>query len=74
MMGNMKRMQILIDEELAEALAREARAKGTSRSSLVRQYVRERLVRLPPLESDPLSSMVGTDDFDPEPAAQVVYE
>ena len=74
MMGNMKRMQILIDEELAEALAREARAKGTSRSSLVRQYVRERLVRLPPLESDPLSSMVGTDDFDPEPVDEVVYE
>jgi hypothetical protein len=69
----MKRMQILIDEELEEALARAARAQGTSKSALVRQYVRERLVELPPLESDPLWAMVGADSFEPEPIDDVVY-
>ena len=74
MIGAMKRMQILIDEELEEALAREARARGTSKSALVRQYVRERLIQLPPLESDPLWNMVGADEFDPESVDEVVYE
>ena len=69
----MVRMQILVDEELAEALAREALAKGTSKSALVRQYIRERLVRLPPLEDDPLWGLVGADEFDPAPVDEVVY-
>ena len=73
MIGGMKRMQILIDEELEEALAREARARGTSKSALVREYVRESLIRLPPLESDPLWTMVGADEFDPVPVDEVVY-
>lgn len=68
----MKRMQILIDEELANALAEEARARGTAKSALVRKYVRERLIRLPPLESDPLWTMVGADEFDPAPVDEVV--
>ena len=73
MIGGMKRMQILIDEELARALATEARVRGTSKSALVREFVRERLIRLPPLESDPLWTMVGIDEFDPEPVDEVVY-
>lgn len=73
MIPTMKRMQILIDEELEEALAREAHTRGTSKSALVRQYVRERLARLPPLESDSLWAMVGADGFDPEPVDEVVY-
>ena len=67
-------MQILIDEELARALVREARLRGTSKSALVRLYVRERLARLPPLASDPLWDMVGADDYEPEPVDDVVYE
>ena len=73
MLAAMKRMQILIEEELEEALAREARAQGTSKSALVRRYVRENLLRLPALESDPLWAMVGDDDYDPEPVDEVVY-
>ncbi len=73
MMACMKRMQILIDEELAEALAREARTRGTSKSALVRKFVRECLIQLPPLESDPLWTMVGADEFEPTPVDEVVY-
>ena len=35
----MKRLQILIDEELDAALDRQARAEGRSKAALIRQYV-----------------------------------
>ena len=69
----MKRLQIMIDEELDEALEQQALREKTSKAALIRQYVRDRLARLPPLESDPLWRMVGTDDFEPESIDDVVY-
>ncbi len=69
----MKRLQIMIDEELDEALEREARSTGTSKAALIRTYVRERISTLPPLESDPLWRMKGVDDFDPASVDDVVY-
>jgi hypothetical protein len=71
--ASMKRLQILIDEELDEALEREARRTGASKASLIRDYVRERLATPPPLESDPLLQAVGQDDYDPVPIDEVVY-
>ena len=73
MMIGMKRMQILIDEDLEEALAREANARGTSKSALIREYVREKLGDTLPIEADPLGQMVGVDEFDPEAVDEVVY-
>ena len=70
----MKRLQILIDEELDEALERLAVREGTSKAALIRQFVRQRLATLPSLETDPLWQMVGHDDFEPEPVDRVVYE
>lgn len=70
----MKRLQIMIDEELDEALEREARSTGTSKAALIRAYVRERISTLPPLESDPLWRMKGADDFEPADVDDVVYE
>ena len=69
----MKRLQIMIDEDLDEALERRALREKVSKAALIRQYVRERLEPLPPLESDPLWRMVGTDDFEPEAIDDVVY-
>jgi hypothetical protein len=69
----MKRLQILIGEELDEALERQARAEGTSKAALIRRYVGERLEPLPPLGSDPLVRMAGADAFDPSPVDEVVY-
>jgi hypothetical protein len=69
----MKRLQILIEEELDIALERKARAERKSKAALIRQYVRERLRGLPPLEADPLWQMVGADTFDPSPIDEVVY-
>jgi hypothetical protein len=69
----MKRLQIMIEEELDVALERKARAEGRSKAALIRRYVRERLHPLPPLEGDPLWQMVGADDFEPQPVDEVVY-
>lgn len=69
----MKRLQILMDDDLNEALEREARARDTSKSALLRELVREHLADLPPLDADPVGRMVGADDFEPAPVDEVVY-
>jgi hypothetical protein len=69
-----KRLQIMIDEDLDDALGREAAREGTSKAALIRRYVRERLKPLPPLEADPLWQMVGADAFEPvEDIDAVIY-
>jgi hypothetical protein len=71
----MKRLQIMIEEELDEALEREARTHKTSKAALIRRYVREKLRPLPPIREDPLWQMVGADP-DAEPVDdidEVVY-
>jgi hypothetical protein len=69
----MKRLQILIEEELDEGLERQALSENTSKAALIRKYVRIHLTSLPPLESDPLWRMKGTDDFEPGNIDEVVY-
>lgn len=67
----MKRLQIMIEEELDEALGREARREGTSKAALIRRYVGDRLRPLPPLESDPLWELVGAVEGDAEDSKSV---
>lgn len=70
----MKRLQIMIDEDLDEALEREAARKRTSKAALIRLYVRERVKPLPPLEQDPLWELVGSIEFEPvEDIDAVIY-
>jgi len=69
----MKRLQILIEEELDAALENRARTEGRSKAALIRKYVRERVKPLPPLAADPLWGIVGVDNFDPVPVDEVVY-
>jgi hypothetical protein len=70
---NVKRLQIMIDEDLDAALDRMALAEGTSKAALIRRFVREKVKPLPPLEEDPLWQMVGVDDVDPADVDDVVY-
>jgi hypothetical protein len=56
-----KRLQIMIEEELDAALGRQAAEEGVSKAALIRRFVRERLRPLPPLEEDPLWELVGMD-------------
>lgn len=72
----MKRLQIMIEEELDEALEREARAERTSKAALIRRYVGERLRPPPPIEEDPLWGMIGIAEGatgDSESVDDVVY-
>jgi hypothetical protein len=68
-----KRLQILIDDDLGEALDRRSAQEGISKAALIRRFVRNALQPLPSLDDDPLSSMVGTDDFEPSSIDDVVY-
>lgn len=70
----MKRLQILIDEDLDDALERQARAEGTSKAGLIRRYVGERLRPLPPIQDDPLWQMIGAaGDAESGDVDDVVY-
>lgn len=69
----MKRLQILIEEEMDAELERVAAEAGTSKAALIRRFVRENLRPLPPISSDPVVRMAGRDSFDPGPVDDVVY-
>jgi predicted transcriptional regulator len=61
----MKRLQIMLDEDLDAELARRASVEGRSKASIIRESLRQTLRPLPPLEEDPLWQMVGISDADP---------
>jgi len=72
----MKRLQIMIEEELDDALAVQARQEGTSKAALIRRYVGERLRPLPPIEDDALWGLIGIAEGaegDSESVDDVVY-
>lgn len=69
----MKRLQIMIDEDLDRGLERLAIAQRTSKASLIRQFVRDRISSLPPLTADPIFRMAGVDDAEPASVNDVVY-
>jgi hypothetical protein len=70
----MKRLQIMIEEELDARLDRLAAEEGTSKAALIRRFVAERLAPPSPIQDDPLWEMVGTDDYEPADVDSVVYE
>jgi hypothetical protein len=72
-MADVKRLQIMIDEDLDQVLERMAFEQRTSKAALIRRFVRERVQPLPPIERDPIFSMLGADDFEPEAVDDVVY-
>jgi hypothetical protein len=70
-----KRLQIMIDEDLDQILDQMAIDEGTSKAALIRRFVRERVAPLPPIQDDPLWEMVGADSYDSgtESTDDVVY-
>ncbi len=65
MLPSVRRLQILMDERLDDALEREARRTKRSKSAIIRELVRERVRPLPPIEQDPLWEMAGVDSCEP---------
>ena len=75
-MRSVKRLQIMIEEELDAELGRQAALEGVSKAALIRRYVGECLRPLPPLEDDPLWGIVGMFEGSPTDSAdidEVVY-
>jgi len=73
----MKRLQILIDEELDAELSKAAAKTGRSKGALVREALRRQVKPLPPLEQDPLWELAGAASFEPVPPDKiddVVYD
>lgn len=69
----MKRLQIMIEEDVDDALARMALQQRTSKAAIIRHFVRAGIRPLPPLEEDPLTLMEGVDDYEPADIDDVVY-
>jgi len=70
-MRGVKRLQIMIEEDLDAALGRQAAQEGVSKAALIRRYVGERLRPLPPLEEDPLWDIVGMVQGGPNDSMRV---
>lgn len=68
----MKRLQIMIEQDLDSELDRLAAEEGVSKAALVRRYIREHIQPLQPLTADPLAAMVGADDFEPGAVEDIV--
>src|SRR5947207_1187503 len=70
----MKRLQIMIEEDLDDALKRQALSDAVCKAALIRRFIRERIEPLPPLESDPLWDLVGiAEGADPAHHDDAVY-
>ena len=70
-MSGVKRLQIMIEEDLDAALEREASRQRCSKAALIRKYVRERITPLPPLEEDPLWDLIGVVQGGPNDSLRV---
>lgn len=70
-MASVKRLQIMIEEELDAELGRQAARQGVSKAALIRRYVAERLRPLPPLERDPIWDIVGMVQGGPNDSLRV---
>jgi hypothetical protein len=58
---DVKRLQIMLDDDLYAELARRSSVEGRSKAAIVRDSLRGSLRPLPPLEEDPIWGMVGAD-------------
>lgn len=68
----LKRVQLMLDEELDQAVAREARLQRISRSEVVRRVLREKLLPPPPpREEDPLWELVGMVEGEPDDSQRI---
>ena len=71
----LRRVQLMLDDDLDRRLENRARIRGISKSELVRRILRQEFPPLPPLHEDPLWKWATEELLDIEPAHHddVVY-
>ena len=67
----MKRLQIMIEEELDDALELQARRERTSKAALIRRDVGERLKPLPAIDEEALQKLQGLISGSPDDSASI---
>ena len=67
----MKRLQILIDEDLDADLEREASRTGRSKGALVRDALRRQLPPPAAVQRDAIFDLAGAASFDPVPPEEI---
>jgi hypothetical protein len=67
----MKRLQIMIEEELDSELERMALRERCSKAALIRKFVRQNVQPLPPIEDDPITLMIGIEEGDVDDSRSV---
>jgi hypothetical protein len=66
-----KRLQIMIDEDLDQILERMAHDEHTSKAALIRRFVRERVQPLPPIQQDSIWGLIGIADVEVVPGESI---
>ena len=70
----LRRVQLMLDDDLDERIETRAKIEGVSKSELVRRILRSEFPPFPPIEEDPIWDMVGADpDAEPANVDDVVY-
>jgi hypothetical protein len=70
-MTGVKRLQIMIGEDLDAELGRQARREGVSKAALIRRYVGERLQPVRSPADDPLWEIVGMARGGPDDSSRI---
>jgi hypothetical protein len=70
----LRRVQLMLDDDLDERIAFRAKVEGISKSEVVRRILRAEFPALPPLHEDPIWEMVGAAGHaEPANVDDVVY-
>jgi hypothetical protein len=70
----LRRVQLMLDDDLDERVETRAKIEGISKSELVRRILRAEFPLLPPLHEDPIWGIVGAaGDAEPANVDDVVY-
>ncbi len=70
-MLSMRRIQIHLDEDVDDALARQALDRGVSKAALIREYLANHVTTTRRAGVDPVARLIGVYTGSPEESARV---
>jgi hypothetical protein len=69
----MRRIQIVIEADVADALTAEAARTGKSKAALIRDCLSARFRSHASIDDDPITALVGSVDVEPADINEIVY-